>query len=259
MMQNWERIKQFDVLGYEAFSRMGNTLNAPLTDPAWRARVHPDVMAHINRFGMVHTLTTISAVPVLQLVSTISFYRADPERPFSDAERQLKQNLIPHLVETWNTNRLAFTHSPGNREIQLHRARAIFDKLGVLHNASRNFDVLMHAEWPDWQGPLLPPVLPDTLSDEGTHQYTGKNIVATSRALNDLFLLSIRKKSVVDDLSPRELGVAKLSGQGKDFREIAEELHLAPATVRNHLQAIYTKLGVNNKVEMARLILEAEV
>ena len=56
----------------------------------------------------------------------------------------------------------------------------------------------------------------------------------------------------------REFDVARRFGQGMDFRKIAEELHISPVTVRNHLQAIYAKLGISNKVEMARIIIEAE-
>lgn len=52
--------------------------------------------------------------------------------------------------------------------------------------------------------------------------------------------------------------MARHFGQGMDHRKIADELHIAPATVRNHLQAIYAKLGVSNKVEMARIIFSAE-
>ena len=63
---------------------------------------------------------------------------------------------------------------------------------------------------------------------------------------------------MMDQLSPRELEVARRYGQGVDFRKIADELNIAPVTVRNHLQAIYAALGVNNKVEMARIVLDAE-
>ncbi|HUX90253.1 MAG TPA: LuxR C-terminal-related transcriptional regulator [Gallionellaceae bacterium] len=52
--------------------------------------------------------------------------------------------------------------------------------------------------------------------------------------------------------------MARCFGLGIDYRKIAEELNIAPATVRNHLQVIYAALGVSHKVDMARIILEAE-
>lgn len=259
MMNNYERIKQHDVLGFETFKNMGQTINAALTtDPKWLIRLHPDVLAHIRRYGMEHVLTTHIDEPVLRLFTAVAFYRANPEQPFTEAERLFQQNLMPHLAEAWNTNRFNFMHVSSDGGTQPDHARAICDKKGVLYNASQNFDVLMLAEWPDWHGPQLPPALLEALSGEGRCQYSGQAIVATIRALNDMLLLSVRGKSTVDQLSPREFEVARRFGRGLDHRKIAQELHIAPATVRNHLQAIYAKLGVCNKVEMSRIILEAE-
>lgn len=258
MMENYERIKQHDTLGFETFSRLGQTINAALTtDPYWQPRLHPEVVAHVKRYGMEHVLTTHIDEPVLRLFTAVAFYRANPDHPFTETERLLKQNLMPHLAETWNNNRFNFMHS-GKDGTQPGHARAICDKKGVLYNTSQGFEELMLAEWPDWHGPQLPQVLLDTLSGEMQHQYTGHAIVATIKALNDMLLLNVREKSTVDQLSPREFDVARRFGRGMDFRKIADELHIAPVTVRNHLQAIYAKLGVDNKVEMARIIFEAD-
>lgn len=259
MMENWERIKQHDVLSFEAFSRLGQTINAALsTDPYWQPRVHPAITAHTKRYGMEHILATIIAEPVLRLFSAVSFYRANPAQPFTETERLFKQSLMPHLAEAWNTNRFNFMHFSRNDGTQPGQARAICDKKGVLYNASQGFEELMLAEWPDWRGPQLPGVLLDTLSGKEPLQYAGHVIVATIKALNDMLLLSVRGKSTMDQLSPRELEVAKRFGQGMDFRKIADELHIAPKTVRNHLQAIYAKLKVSDKAEMTRIIFEAE-
>ena len=48
--------------------------------------------------------------------------------------------------------------------------------------------------------------------------------------------------------------MAALFAKGADYRAIADALHIAPTTVRNHLQHIYAKLGVTSKIEMARLV-----
>lgn len=259
MMENWEHIKQHDTVSFEAFSRLGQTVNAALTtDSDWQTRFHPDAMAHVKRYGMEHVLSTIIADPVLKLFTAVSFYRADPAQPFTEAERLLKQNLMPHLIEVWNTNRFNYMHSPRKGGTQADHARAICDRKGMLYNASPNFAGLMFVDWPDWQGPQLPDVLLASLSGKAPCKYTGPGIVATINTLNDMLLLTVRTKSTVDHLSPREREVAMRFGQGVDFRKIAEELNIAPATVRNHLQAIYATLGVSNKVEMARIILEAE-
>jgi adenylate cyclase len=53
-------------------------------------------------------------------------------------------------------------------------------------------------------------------------------------------------------LSEREMMVAQQCANGETYKEIARNLHIAPSTVRNHLAAIYRKLGVKNKVELVR-------
>jgi len=55
-------------------------------------------------------------------------------------------------------------------------------------------------------------------------------------------------------LSEREFAVAERYAAGETHREIAAKLHIAPATVRNHLAAIYRKLEVRNKPELIRAL-----
>lgn len=52
-------------------------------------------------------------------------------------------------------------------------------------------------------------------------------------------------------LGPRELEVARLAGRGLETKEIAALLGTRPATVRNQLHAIFRKLDVSNRAELA--------
>lgn len=56
------------------------------------------------------------------------------------------------------------------------------------------------------------------------------------------------------DLSPRELAVARLAAQGLPDKLIARELAISFTTVRTHLGNVYRKLGVDNRVGLARLL-----
>lgn len=51
------------------------------------------------------------------------------------------------------------------------------------------------------------------------------------------------------DLSQREIEVLEKVKQGKDHKKIADELFISPSTVRKHLENIYLKLQVHNKME----------
>jgi len=48
-------------------------------------------------------------------------------------------------------------------------------------------------------------------------------------------------------LSPREAEVITLIAAGHSVPEIAERLHLAPTTIRTHVQRLYEKLGVSDR------------
>ena len=51
-------------------------------------------------------------------------------------------------------------------------------------------------------------------------------------------------------LSDRELEVARLARTGLPNREIAQRLFISVRTVGNHLNHVYTKLGVNSRDEL---------
>ncbi len=50
-------------------------------------------------------------------------------------------------------------------------------------------------------------------------------------------------------LTRRELEVLRLMGQGINTARAAERLHVSPATIRNHVQNIFGKLGVHSRLE----------
>lgn len=52
-------------------------------------------------------------------------------------------------------------------------------------------------------------------------------------------------------LSPRELTITKLVGEGKLNKEIAEELHLSVGTVKNHITQILQKLDLRDRTQLA--------
>lgn len=51
------------------------------------------------------------------------------------------------------------------------------------------------------------------------------------------------------ELTPRELEVLGCIARGRSNRQIADEFHIAPKTVRNHIHNIFGKLGVKHRAE----------
>lgn len=58
--------------------------------------------------------------------------------------------------------------------------------------------------------------------------------------------------AAADGLTQREREVALLVADGLRSREVAERLGIASQTVKSHLKTIFDKLGVRNRVELAR-------
>ncbi len=52
-------------------------------------------------------------------------------------------------------------------------------------------------------------------------------------------------------LSARERDVALLAAEGLTSREIADRLYVSPRTAENHLQRVYTKLGITSRTQLA--------
>ena len=57
--------------------------------------------------------------------------------------------------------------------------------------------------------------------------------------------------SEVERLSPREREIARLIGQGRSNRQIAEMLVLSVKTVESHVKNVFTKLQVGTRAEIA--------
>lgn len=58
-----------------------------------------------------------------------------------------------------------------------------------------------------------------------------------------------RDEGIEQVLTERELEILRLAKRGLPNPQIAKALHIAPGTVRNHLSAIYRKLGVHSRHE----------
>jgi DNA-binding NarL/FixJ family response regulator len=61
----------------------------------------------------------------------------------------------------------------------------------------------------------------------------------------------------VEALTPSELRIVRLAAEGRTNREIAHELFVTLKTVEGHLSRAYTKLGIERRAELSR-VLEGE-
>ncbi|MBD3583372.1 response regulator transcription factor [Flavobacterium selenitireducens] len=104
-------------------------------------------------------------------------------------------------------------------------------------------------------GYLLKEVNPNDLHQGILETLNGGAAMNPSIALKTLKLLrnpvDFGSRSEVADvkLSTREIEVLEQLAKGLNYHNIAENLFLSPGTVRKHIENIYTKLQVHNKLE----------
>lgn len=104
-------------------------------------------------------------------------------------------------------------------------------------------------------GYLLKEVDPKTLYEGIVDTLNGGAAMNPSIALKTLKLLrnpidlDNKKEEEIIKLSAREIDVLEQLSKGLNYINIAENLFLSPATVRKHIENIYTKLQVHNKLE----------
>jgi DNA-binding CsgD family transcriptional regulator len=253
MLFSYERVKDRDRAFAKAMAEPGVTANIAAADIAWDAHSEP-MKVHVERYGMAHTLATLTRGPITELLSSLCLYRSDPARPFSERERAMQQALVPHLVALYDRSRIQFlADQPKPGQEQKRRAAAIVDGSGMLHSARPSFIQLLLLEWPEWRGPTLPRAMLELVHTAGrTMPFT--RIVGQATPVNDLFLVNLREIAPCDRLSEREWAVASAFGEGMSHKEVARRLGIAPGTVRNHLSTAYAKLGVSNKAELVRVL-----
>jgi DNA-binding NarL/FixJ family response regulator len=104
-------------------------------------------------------------------------------------------------------------------------------------------------------GYLLKEVEPKTLYEGIIDTLNGGAAMNPSIALKTLKLLrnpislDNKKEEEIIKLSVREIDVLEQLSKGLNYIKIAENLILSPSTVRKHIENIYIKLQVHNKLE----------
>jgi DNA-binding NarL/FixJ family response regulator len=84
--------------------------------------------------------------------------------------------------------------------------------------------------------------------DDILHDLAGGRIYLSPQA-HDALAEATRGGEPDRTLSEREVEILRLAKRGLPNPQIAQSLHISSGTVRNHLSAIYTKLGVHSRHE----------
>ena len=243
-LPDWQSIRHTDVTIHRVHERPGQTVIVDMRDPANGAGLN----WLGETYGIGELLCVVYIDPQTHLSDHLALYRVPGAPRFTEQDCRILDNIMLHLVAAVSANHIRTLVA--KREMltpSRNLALAVCDQRGTLHCAERGFVDLLLNEWPDWTGPLLPVPM-------DARGYDGKRLQVEASAVGDLYLLAARGRNAFDQLSPRENAVALGFGEGKTYKEIARDLGMSPNTVRHHIRAIYSKLGVNDKTHIAHLL-----
>lgn len=121
---------------------------------------------------------------------------------------------------------------------------------------SQNAIRILRECWPGWNGDRLPDHAPIRVANgsglAGKLRFEKREVPQFSGP--PLFYLTLRGVDPYSQLTTRERQIVDHIVNGLTHKEIARNLGISPATVRNHTQAVLTKLGARNKAALIKII-----
>lgn len=247
---DWEQVKDSDpivpkVLNESRRAVMSSVTEQSLTTP---------FRNFMGKYALGQILCGINEDAVLKLWTHLSLYKNALLPAFNAQDVELMQLVMPHLASALNLNRLHHMQQLKAAKLSPRASFAICDNLGVLQYADAAFADLMLMEWPEWNGATLPRAFHKLQQENSSDTYVGKLISLQAEQVSDLLLINAKPRSAIDALTPRELAVIRLFGEGMTYKAVAKKVEISPATVRHHLRQAYSKLQIQNKGEIAWLL-----
>jgi DNA-binding CsgD family transcriptional regulator len=200
-----------------------------------------------------------------------AFALARGQSDYTERDRAILEMLRPHLVVAFNNLALHRAHRNilDGAELALKELSSATIIVGPQNRIFYHTGAGLR-----WIGATSPGVLPTTISDwlkdhprngapETLHLIAPDGeihvrAVPTSSPERRLLVLTRKKvptqipSSVTGfGLSERQLAVARWISEGKTNKEIAAVLGISPRTVQKHIEHIFEKMGVQNRVAVA--------
>ncbi|OOG50697.1 helix-turn-helix transcriptional regulator [Polaromonas sp. C04] len=250
-LQIYAEIRDQDISPRQVLDHPGRAFNYHLTALSSVDRSTSGIFAYARRFRHEHALIVGFKSPDTGLVKSVSLYGAYTNRPFTEVQRTFIQAVVPHLMEAWTINHAV--HLEKMRALFGEKAwsMAIADGAGHLLFTEDDFESLLCSEWPASRHLTVPGPLYDAVTGRDTRSwYEGRALVVVATPIKGFLFLRGRRRLPVDSLKPRERQVARQIAQGLTHKEIARQLNIAPATVRNHMQSMLERSHVRNNAEL---------
>jgi len=218
--------------------------------------VHTDGMQHLSdTYGLKRMATAMNLREGRSASLWISAYRGgEASRNWSDEECEFLQCAVDHIAAC---ARAAASHDAAR--LNSDASAILVNEHGVaiigLNSLKQRFGHI----WSHQDGDRVPRWLAEYIDQPGEHLLIDRGLVAHCERVTGADGLALQKMTLrpllkFDLLTAREKHVAQLLASGKSHKETARILSVAPSTVRNQTQAIYSKLGVDNRSSLVAAV-----
>jgi DNA-binding CsgD family transcriptional regulator len=210
-------------------------------------RSQPGTASLTAHMGIAQSVCIAHVDAALGVSAFVSLARRKAAPRFSARDLRMLELLGPHLAAGLDMALADELTAQRNPERTVLLAT---DSTGLLRVGEAAAAEMLRTEWAGWIGPRLPAPLVDRIVARQA-EFLGRHLHAAIRWRGDHVFVSVRRREPRDMLTRRERDVANAFAAGRSYREVAQALGLAPATVRHHLRSAYVKLGVTDKAAFA--------
>lgn len=188
----WERFQDFldiDPLGPRMFAQPGRSF---LTG---EADMPAPIVEHIMRaFDVRSALSGMASDRTTGTFSVVCWHRGSRSPPFTEADRQLHEQLLPHWVECLNLHRVGTVLRDLESVALPGYVLALVESTGLIHYAQLGFGDLLGEEFPGWPGTSIPGSMIDGLRT-GLAGFEGEHIQASWRLTqHKLWMVHVRSR-----------------------------------------------------------------
>lgn len=248
---SWTEIAPQDLLVAQFLK---DPVGVPTYDRA--GAVHTEGMQHLaDTYGLTRMATAMNLRKGRSASLWISAYRGGgASRNWSDDECEFLQCAVDHIAGCARA-----AASQDEARAQAGASTILINERGVAIVGLKPLTERFGHIWSHQDGDRVPRFLAEFIDQPGEHLLIDRGLVAHCERITGadgpaLQKLTLRPLQKYDLLTAREKDVARLLASGKSHKETARLLKVAPSTVRNQTQAIYGKLGVDNRSSLVAAV-----
>jgi len=162
MLTDWVSINYHDPVIDDLVANPGRT---QIYHPPIRhaAPEHAVVLDYTKRYGHLNCMSVATMSKAHPLGQWLSLYRADPHDHFAQADGRMLEQIMPHLIEALEINRMLGQVPSVDSASGNGGTRAIARMDGTLYHCGKKFTELLLEVWPKWKGGRLPAELMSAL------------------------------------------------------------------------------------------------